>query len=36
MAIQKCLMGTKNFPDQKWKIFRNVKEIKGLRGGILK
>ena len=29
------IYGMKQFPDHKWAIFRKVKEIKGLRGGIL-
>ena len=35
MPIQKRLLGTGEFPIQKWNIFRKIKEIKGLRGGVL-
>jgi len=28
-------MGTGKFPIQKWNILRKIKEIKGLRGGVL-
>jgi len=36
VPIHKCILGTTKFPIQKWKFFRKGKEIKGLRGDVLK
>ena len=33
-SIHKSFMGAGEFPIQKWAIFRKVKEIKELRGGV--
>jgi hypothetical protein len=35
VPIQKQREGTNEFPIQKWMIFCNAKEIKGLRGDVL-
>jgi len=35
VLIQKRILSTRKFPIQKWSIFRKIKEIKGLRGGVL-